>query len=146
MRRLWPRSPAGRAVAGVVAFVAPGPARYGAPMADPLVERPMLPHAERPPYTSYELHHRVFTPKQCQRIIERGLSAPAGDGGLEGLDGGEVGGELLGAVRDLGDADACALEVEEPLSGLLEDLDGERRGPCAKVGDAAVGHCVGGGG
>ena len=62
-----------------------------------LVERPMLPHPERPPYTSYELHHRVFTPKQCQRIIAHGLSEPARDGGLEGLDGGEV---LDSTVRD----------------------------------------------
>ncbi len=61
------------------------------------------------------------------------------------LDASEVGGELLGAVRDFGDAHARALEVEEPLGGLLKDLDGERRGACAKVGDAAVGHCVGGG-
>jgi len=59
-------------------------------MVDPLVERPMLPRAERPPYTSYELHHRVFTPKQCRRIIERGLAEPSAGGGLEGLDGGEV--------------------------------------------------------
>jgi PKHD-type hydroxylase len=66
-------------------------------MAEPLVERPLLPHAERAPYSSYELHHGVFTPKQCQRIIERGLQEQASEGGLEGVDGDEV---LDTTVRD----------------------------------------------
>lgn len=59
-------------------------------MVDPLIERPLLPHPTRAPYSSYELHHGVFTPKQCRRIIERGLAEPTTDGGLEGVDGDEV--------------------------------------------------------
>ena len=66
-------------------------------MAEPLVERPLLPHPARAPYASYELHHGVFTPKQCARIVARGLAEPTTDGVLEGIDGDEV---LDTSVRD----------------------------------------------
>jgi PKHD-type hydroxylase len=66
-------------------------------MAEPLVERPLLPHPTRAPYASYELHHGVFTPKQCARIVARGLAEPTTEGGLEGIDGDEV---LDTSVRD----------------------------------------------
>ncbi|CAN5532008.1 hypothetical protein BH10ACT3_BH10ACT3_06490 [soil metagenome] len=59
-------------------------------MVEPLVARPVLPYPERAPYSSYELHHRVFTPKQCRRIIDFGLAQPTAGGGLEGADGFEV--------------------------------------------------------
>ncbi|MFM7067939.1 MAG: 2OG-Fe(II) oxygenase [Actinomycetes bacterium] len=55
-------------------------------MVEPLFTRPLV---DRPPsadYAPFELHHRVFTPRQCDRIIELGIGLPASDAELERVD------------------------------------------------------------
>lgn len=54
---------------------------------EPLVGRPMLPSVEPPPYRTFEIHPRVFTPRQCDRIIAAGLASTLVDAALEGDDG-----------------------------------------------------------
>lgn len=68
-------------------------------MPDPLDERPLLPRPAAPDYQPYELHHRVFTPAQCRRIVALGTGRPAGRAELEGRDG--------EAVDDLGVRDSA---------------------------------------
>lgn len=57
---------------------------------EPLVARPVIPSVEPPPYQSFEWHPKVFTPKQCQRIVALGTSLAASEASLEGDDGAEV--------------------------------------------------------
>jgi PKHD-type hydroxylase len=54
------------------------------------VGRPLLVEPAGPPYRSHEIHARVFTPRQCDRILTLGRDLIADDGLLEGTDGSEV--------------------------------------------------------
>ncbi len=51
----------------------------------------------------------------------------------ERLDVGEERDEFFGTVRELGDADARVVEIEQSLRGLLEHGLGKGRGSCSKV-------------
>ena len=56
-------------------------------MADPIALRPQLPRAAAPGYEPVQLHPEVFSDRQCDRIIELGLSLPGDEAGLEGEAG-----------------------------------------------------------
>lgn len=64
-----------------------------------LTARPQLEVAPAPPYVSHEIHPRVFTARQCDRIIALGESLHASDGLLEGIDGSEVADETIRSSR-----------------------------------------------
>ena len=51
----------------------------------------------------------------------------------ERLDVGNKCDELLGAMRNLCDPDACLVKIEQPLSGFLEHRLGKGGGTRAKV-------------
>lgn len=62
---------------------------------DPLIARPQLGAVEPPPYQTFEVHPRAFTPKQCERIIDLGRSIGASEAELEGDDGAGVSDESI---------------------------------------------------
>lgn len=55
-------------------------------MSEPLPERPLIAHADRPAYSSHQIHHKVFTARQCRRIVELGSDLPHEQADLEGED------------------------------------------------------------
>lgn len=59
-------------------------------MAELELGRPMLAPVQRAPYTPYEIHQDVFSPQECEAIIDLGLAAGVIEATLEGHDGDEV--------------------------------------------------------
>lgn len=57
-------------------------------MVEQLATRPQLARRPAPPYQPVQIHPKVFTAGQCDRIVQLGLSLPCDAAGLEG-DGGE---------------------------------------------------------
>ena len=68
-------------------------------MADPIALRPQLARPVALAYEPVQLHPEVFTDRQCDRIIELGLSLPSDDAGLEGAEGEATNDESLRRSR-----------------------------------------------
>lgn len=56
-------------------------------MAEPFEVRPLLAQPTPPPYEPLQVHPRVFTGPQCDRIVELGCSLPSDAAALEGEEG-----------------------------------------------------------
>ncbi|HKY13710.1 MAG TPA: 2OG-Fe(II) oxygenase [Microthrixaceae bacterium] len=54
------------------------------------IARPLLIEPPAPPYRTHEIHPRVFTPRQCDRIVALGTELVSAEALLEGGDGDEV--------------------------------------------------------
>ncbi len=89
-------------------------------MSDRLVGRPVFDVGAPPPYQSHELHARVFTPRQCERIIELGTSLEPEDATLEGYDGSEVANADIRSSRTAWIAPDDAWWVYEKLATVAE--------------------------
>ena len=68
-------------------------------MTEELLWRPSFGGGVSPPYQSCEIHPRVFTPRQCDRIVDLCGELAEVDAVLEAQDGGEVGDESVRRAR-----------------------------------------------
>ena len=68
-------------------------------MAEELLWRPAFGGAPSPPYQSCEIHPRVFTARQCERIIRLCTELVASEAVLEDQDGGEVNDDSIRRAR-----------------------------------------------
>ena len=107
-------------------------------MTEPLLGRPQFAAPVAPPYVSHQIHLGVFTPEECDEIVGIGSDIEAGEGLLEGTDGGEVTDDSIRSSRTswippdddtwwiyerLAEVAATANEVYGfDLSGFGEDL------------------------
>jgi PKHD-type hydroxylase len=68
---------------------------------DRLHDRPLIEPGGRGPYRTHQIHHRAFTPRQCERIIAHGSSLLLEEGTLESADGSDL---IDDAIRSSGTA------------------------------------------